>query len=57
MYETKNFRLRPISLSRDLRTNVWSIQCKKCGRWFSPPTTMLAVQLGQCDNKLFGQVL
>jgi hypothetical protein len=50
MYETKNFTLRPIGSSDDLRTNVWRVYCNKCGKWFSPPTTMMAVQLVECAN-------
>ena len=51
MHETKNFTLRPISSSDDLRTNVWRVHCNKCGKWFSPPTTMMAVQLVECTSK------
>lgn len=51
MYETKNFKLTTINLSDDLRTNVWQAQCKKCGNWFSPTTTMMATQLIRCDSK------
>jgi hypothetical protein len=51
MHETKNFKLRTNSFSDDLRTNVWQVLCNKCGKWFSPPTTMMAVQLVECPNK------
>ena len=51
MYETKNFTLKLTGTSNDLRTNVWRVLCRKCGRWFSPPTTMLAEQRITCDNK------
>lgn len=51
MYETKNFKLITTNLSIDLRTNVWQIQCKKCGKWFSPPTTIVAVQLVECTTR------
>ena len=50
MYETKNFKLKTTSLSNDLRTNVWQAQCKKCSKWFTPPTTMMAIQLVECST-------
>jgi len=54
MYETKNFKLKTSNLSYDLRTNVWQVHCNKCGKWFSPPTTMLATQLVECPSKKCG---
>jgi hypothetical protein len=36
--------------SRDLRTNVWNVTCLKCGKYFTPETTMLATQTIVCPN-------
>jgi hypothetical protein len=47
--ETK-FKYHLTGLSRDGRTNRWYVTCKKCGKQFEPPTTMLATQLIVCPN-------
>lgn len=48
MYETKKFLLRPQGLSRDQRTNVWKVTCKKCKKLFTPVTTMFSSQMIEC---------
>jgi hypothetical protein len=47
--ETK-FKYHLTGLSTDGRTNRWYVTCKKCGKQFEPPTTMLATQLIVCPN-------
>lgn len=50
--ETEKFKnIHTVGLSEDKRTNVWSLTCKKCGKTFRPPTTMLADQLVVCQNR------
>jgi uncharacterized OB-fold protein len=49
--ETEKFIVTHVSSSYDLRTNVWSMKCKKCGRRFTPSTTMFARQTVSCPNK------
>ena len=34
--------------SHDLRTNKWSVQCKKCKRGHEPKTTMIKTQDIEC---------
>ncbi len=46
----RKFKYRLAGLSRDLRTNRWDVTCIKCGKQFSPETTMLATQLIMCPN-------
>ena len=40
-----------VGLSRDYRTNVWSISCPYCKQSFTPQTTMLSWQHLSCPNK------
>jgi predicted SprT family Zn-dependent metalloprotease len=42
-------RIERIGLSRDLRTNRWSIICQ-CGKRNEPSTTMRATQRFQCEK-------
>lgn len=36
--------------SRDHRTNLWSVECGKCGKSFNPPTTMVTWQSFDCPK-------
>lgn len=49
--ETEFFYIHLAGLSRDQRTNQWSVRCKKCGNCFTPPTTMLAWQEIVCTRR------
>ena len=40
-----------IGLSRDFRTNIWSISCPYCRNSFTPQSTMLSWQHLACPNK------
>lgn len=46
----RKFKYSFLGLSRDLRTNRWGVTCIKCGKQFSPETTMLSTQLITCPN-------
>lgn len=46
----RKFKYILAGLSRDLRTNVWNVTCLKCGKYFTPKTTILSTQLITCPN-------
>lgn len=48
--ETDKFIVSYAGVSRDWRTNVWNVKCKKCQKTFTPFTTIMAVQEIICDK-------
>jgi hypothetical protein len=49
-FETVNFTLRLLGLSRDLRTNSWEAVSKCCKKSYKPATTMFSTQKLACPE-------
>ena len=49
-FETTDFKISLKGLSRDNRTNKWSVVSKCCKKYFEPDTTMLRVQTLECPK-------
>lgn len=47
---SKHFNIKYKGLSRDCRTNRWSLTCKSCNKTFEPETTIFSKQDISCPK-------